>query len=91
MHGFWSRLPPSDVVADRDDSLHRDGGAGSVTANGSGCPTFVAMVQARALPAQDGHLMSQGDEFELQRGTLRTRNETREASADRSVSMPMTV
>ena len=26
------------------------------------------MVQARALPAQDGHLMSQGDEFELQRG-----------------------
>ena len=26
------------------------------------------MVQARALPAQDGYLMSQGDEFELQRG-----------------------
>ena len=26
------------------------------------------MVQARALPAQDGHLMSQGDEFEVQRG-----------------------
>jgi hypothetical protein len=25
------------------------------------------VVQARALPAQDGHLMSQGDEFELQR------------------------
>ena len=25
------------------------------------------MVQAGALPAQDGHLMSQGDEFELQR------------------------
>ena len=25
------------------------------------------MVPARALPAQDGHLMSQGDEFELQR------------------------
>ncbi len=24
---------------------------------------------ARALPAQDGHLMSQGDEFEFQRGT----------------------
>ncbi len=24
------------------------------------------MVQARVLPAQDGHLMSQGDEFELQ-------------------------
>jgi hypothetical protein len=27
------------------------------------------MVQAGALPAQDGHLMSQGDEFELQRST----------------------
>jgi hypothetical protein len=26
------------------------------------------MVQARVLPAQDGHLMSHGDEFELQRG-----------------------
>ncbi len=26
------------------------------------------MVQARALPAKDGQLMSQGDEFELQRG-----------------------
>ena len=26
------------------------------------------MVQARVLPAQDGHLMSQGDEFEFQRG-----------------------
>ena len=26
------------------------------------------MVQARALPAQDGHLMSQGDELEFQRG-----------------------
>ena len=24
------------------------------------------MVQARVLPAQDGHLMSQGDKFELQ-------------------------
>jgi len=24
------------------------------------------MAQARALPAQDGHLMSQGDEFEFQ-------------------------
>ena len=27
----------------------------------------MAMVQARAMPAQDGHLMSQGGEFELQR------------------------
>ena len=26
------------------------------------------MVQAGALPAQDGHLMSQGDELELKRG-----------------------
>ena len=26
------------------------------------------MAQARALPAQNGHLMSQGDEFEFQRG-----------------------
>ena len=28
-----------------------------------------AMVQARALPAQDSHLMPQGDELELQCGT----------------------
>ena len=26
------------------------------------------MLRAGALPAQDGHLMSQGDEFEFQRG-----------------------
>ena len=44
------------------------GGAGSVTANGSGRSTLVARVQARALPPQDGQLMSQGDEFEFQRG-----------------------
>ena len=31
---------------------------------------------ARALPAQDGHLMSQGDEFEFQRGA--TTNPERE-------------
>ena len=29
----------------------------------------MAMVQARAMPAQDGHLMPQGDELELQCGT----------------------
>jgi len=29
---------------------------------------LVAMVQARVLPPQDGQLMSQGDEFEFQRG-----------------------
>ena len=34
---------------------------------GSGRSTLVEMVQARALPAQDGHLMSQRDELELQR------------------------
>ena len=45
---------------------HRDGGAGSVIANSSGCATIAAMVQTKALPAQDGHLMSQGDEFEFQ-------------------------
>ena len=28
------------------------------------------LVQARALPAQDGHLMSQGDELEFQRGAV---------------------
>jgi len=51
------------------------------------------MVQGEALPAQDGHLMSQGDEFELRRGAarLRTRNESREPRADKSVSMLTTV
>ena len=33
-------------------------------------------VQGEALPAQDGHLMSQGDEFEFQRGA--TTNPERE-------------
>ena len=28
------------------------------------------MVPTRALPAKDGHLMSQGDEFELQREAI---------------------
>ena len=41
---------------------------GSVAANSSGRATFVAMVQAWALPPQDGHLMLQCDEFECQRG-----------------------
>ncbi len=31
-----------------------------------GHATLVAMVRTRVLQAQDGHLMSQGDEFELQ-------------------------
>ena len=43
-----------------------DGGRGSVAVNGSGRPTLVAMVQARVLPAQDGQLVPQGDEFEFQ-------------------------
>ena len=50
----------------RRHGRHRDSGAGSVTANGLGRATLVAMVQAKALPVQDGHLMSQGDEFEFQ-------------------------
>ena len=29
--------------------------------------TLLAMVQAGVLPAQDGHLMSQSDEFEFRR------------------------
>ncbi len=49
----------------RRHARHRDG-AGSFTANGAGRVPLVAMVQAGALPAQDGHLMSQGDEFEFQ-------------------------
>ena len=48
------------------------------------------MVQARALPPQDGHLMSQGDEFEFQREAI-TNPEREQPRADRSVSMPMTV
>ena len=53
-------------MADRDDAQHRADGAGLVTARSSGRATLVAMVQARALPAQYGHLKSQGDELELQ-------------------------
>ena len=44
----------SDARADRDDARRRDGCIGSVAVNGSGRATLVAM--------------SQGDEFELQRG-----------------------
>ena len=54
-------------MADHDDAQYCDGVAGLVTANSSGRAALVAMVQARALPAQDGHLMSQGDEFEFER------------------------
>ena len=38
------------------------------------------MVQARVLPAQDGHLMSQGDKFELQGEA--TTNPEREQGTD---------
>ena len=55
-----------DAIADRDDARHRYGGAGSVTARGSSRAPLVAIVWTAALPAQDGQLMSQGDEFELQ-------------------------
>ena len=44
----------SDAIADRDDARRRDSCIGSVAVNGSGRATLVAM--------------SQGDEFELQRG-----------------------
>jgi len=33
---FGAGLTPSDAIADRDDGLHHDGGAGLVTANGLG-------------------------------------------------------
>ena len=56
------------------------GSTGSVTSRSSGCATPVAMVQGEALPAQDGHLMSQGDEFELQ-GEAITKSE-REQGTD---------
>ena len=39
------------------------------------------MVQGEALPAQDGHLMSQGDEFEVQGEA--TTNPEREQGAER--------
>ena len=45
---------------------------------------------ARVLPAQDGQLMSQGDEFEFQREAI-TKPEREQPRADRSVSMPMKV
>ena len=53
-------------MADGDGGSHRGGLAGSVTVIRSGRATLVAMLRAGALPAQDGHLMSQGDELEFQ-------------------------
>ena len=68
-HGLWARRHPSHAIAG-GDTPDRSGSAGSVTANSSGCATLVAMVQPRVLTAQDGCLMSQGDEFELQRAAI---------------------
>ena len=42
-------MPPSDAIADRNDARQYDGGTGSVTVNGSGRATLVAMVQAANL------------------------------------------
>ena len=66
-HGLWARRHPSHAIAG-GDTPDRSGSAGSVTANSSGRATLVAMAPTRSLPAQDGHLMSRGDEFEFQRG-----------------------
>jgi hypothetical protein len=49
LHGVRARMHPSDAIADGDDARYCDGGAGSVTANGSGCAPLVAMVQAADL------------------------------------------
>ena len=67
VHGFLTRRHPSHAIAG-GDTPDRGGSAGSVTANSSGRATLVAMAPTRALPPQDGHLMSRGDEFEFQRG-----------------------
>ena len=46
---------------------------------------------ARALPAQDGQLMSQGDEFGLQGDATTNPEREQGTKSDRSVFMPMTV
>ena len=75
-HGLWARLPPIDAMADHDDARQCQGGTVSVAVNSSGRAALEEMAQARVLLAQDGHLMSQGDEFELQGET--TTNPKRE-------------
>jgi hypothetical protein len=55
-------------LRDQQQARIRDGDGvytGSITKKNSCYATLVAMVQARVLTAQDGYLMSQGDEFEL--------------------------
>ena len=54
-------------MADHDDARQCQGGTVSVAVNGSGRASLVATVQAGTVPAQDGQLVSQGDEFEFQR------------------------
>ena len=49
------------------------------------------MVQAGMLPPQDRQLMSQGDEFEFERGAARNPEREKGTGADRSVGMPMTI
>jgi hypothetical protein len=44
----------------------------------------------RALPPQDGHLMSQGTSSSSSEARLRTRNESSETRAERIVIMPTT-
>ena len=70
----------SGAIVDRRHARHRSGLTGSFVAKSSGRATLVAMVQARALPVQDGHLMSQGDEFELEGEA--TTNPEREKEAE---------
>ena len=65
-HGLWARLPPNDAKADNDDARQCQCGTDSVAVNSSGRAALEEMAQARVLLAQDGHLRSQGDEFELQ-------------------------
>ena len=79
-HGLWARLPPIDALADHDDARQCQGGKVSVAVNSSGRAALEEMAQARVLLAQDGHLMSQGDEFEFQGEA--TTNPEREQGAE---------
>ena len=69
-HGLcaWALSAPASGPrsSGRRHAQHRDGSAGAVATNSSGRATLVEMAPTRALPPQDGQLMLQGDEFELQ-------------------------
>ena len=78
-HGAWARQRPSDAIADRDDARHRDGGTGSVTANGSGCATLVAMVQASDLWKGD-NVAGRGRLYRTRLGAILAEREMRAAS-----------